>query len=135
MKYLLNDFQKTKTLPCFRDCNFTKTQLFLNKVPIYPCKCTSSIKIMNSNELCIFQKELSYNWSSVRTAACSTDVSNHLVFHVYHSWCRLTLHVLLTLQWLQASSPLQRHVRMYYPNDLVYFHPLLSAGAIEWRHF
>ena len=81
-----------------------------------------------------------WNWLSLWTPLMlptifCTGVRNQSVCHLYHSWCWATLHVPLTLQWLQFCSTLQLHVRVYHHNHLVYWYSLHSAGAIEWRQF
>ena len=91
---------------------------------------------MNSNELCIFQKCLRIIGPAYELLFhIATDVLDQLVFHPRYSWCWSTLHVLLTLQWLQLSSTLQRNVSVHCPIFLAYLHLLPSARAIEWRQF
>ena len=91
---------------------------------------------MNSNELCTFQKRLLIIVPAYELLLhFRTDVRYQSVCHRNHSWCWSTLHAQSTLQWLQLSCSLQPNVRVSYQNDLVYLHPLPSAGAIEWRQF
>ena len=91
---------------------------------------------MNSNELCTFQKRLLIIVPAYELLLhFSTVVLDQLVFHLYYSWCWSTLHVSLTLQWLQYCSTLQHNIRVYDRHYSWCWSTLHVSLTLQWIQF